>query len=406
MAETNERRIPRSYFVLGAFAVAGLALGLYRMVVGLGPTTNLSDGYPWGLWIVYDVFFIPFSAGAFMISAVTHIYDKEEYHVVARPVVLAGFLGYLFVVLVLLMDLGRWHKFYNVLVPWYWNPHSFMFEVSMCVTAYTGILIMEVAPNILERLNWVKPLRALRIATVAIAGAGIVLSSLHQSSVGSLFLLMRHKLHPLWWSPQLPLFFFTASAFSGLSMAIFVAVVSFKAFGKRLKLDLLSDLAKIVFIMLGLYLALKVTDLMINHELGLIFSEGWLSLLFVAEIVVGVLAPMVIFASRDMRESGFGLFLGSGFVLLGLGLNRVNVALLGLKAPAGAAYFPHWIELFISAAAIVAGVLIFALAARFLPIFQHVDEVEAERALPAGDQSAAGQKWRAAQASSGPTSQR
>jgi Ni/Fe-hydrogenase subunit HybB-like protein len=375
------------------------------MFVGLGPTTNLSDGYPWGLWIVYDVFFIPFSAGAFMISAITHIYNKEEYRGIARPVVLAGFVGYLFVVLVLLMDLGRWHKFYNILIPWYWNPHSFMFEVSMCITIYTGVLIMEVAPAILERLRWQTPLRLLRVATVIIAGAGIVLSSLHQSSLGSLFLLLRYRLHPLWWTPQLPLLFFTSAAFGGLSMAIFVSVVTFKAFGKRLKLNLLSDLAKIVFIMLGLYLALKVTDLVINRELRLIFSEGWLSLLFVAEIVVGVLAPMVIFASREMRESEFGLFRGSGFVLLGLGLNRVNVALLGLKAPAGTAYFPHWIELFISAAAIVAGVLIFALAARLLPIFQHVDEVEAERALPAGDQSGPGQKWRGpAQASNGPTS--
>jgi Ni/Fe-hydrogenase subunit HybB-like protein len=392
MAQAKERRIPTSYFIMGVFAAFGLALGLYRMVVGLGPTTNLSDSYPWGLWILYDVFFIPFSAGAFMISAVTHIYDKEEYHVIARPVVLAGFLGYLFVVLVLLMDLGRWHRFYNVLIPWYWNPHSFMFEVSMCVTVYTGILIMEVAPSILERLNWDKPLRFLRVGTVVIAGAGIVLSSLHQSSVGSLFLLMRHKLHPLWWTPQLPLFFFTSAAFSGLSMAIFVAVVSFTAFGKRLKLNLLSDLAKIVFIMLGFYLALKVTDLAINGELGLVFSEGWLSFMFLTEIVVGVIAPMVIFASRQMRQSRSGLFQGSGLVLLGLGLNRVNVALLGLQAPAGAAYFPHWIELVISLAAIVAGVLLFGLAARFLPIFQDVEEVEAERALPEGELSGAGQK--------------
>jgi Ni/Fe-hydrogenase subunit HybB-like protein len=392
MAQELKHRLPASYFILGAIATIGLALGLLRLLVGLGPTTNLSDSYPWGLWIVYDVFFIPFSAGAFMISAITHIYNQEEYHVIARPVVLAGFVGYLFVVLILLMDLGRWHKFYNILIPWYWNPHSFMFEVSMCITVYTGVLIMEVAPAILERLRWQKPLRLLRVVTVLIAGVGIVLSSLHQSSLGSLFLLVRYRLHPLWWTPQLPLLFFTSAAFSGLSMAIFVAVISFKAFGKRLKLDLLSDLAKIVFIMLGLYLALKVTDLAMNRELGLIFSEGWLSLLFIAEMVVGVIAPMFILANRQMRQSSLGLFLGSGFVLLGLGLNRVNVALLGLKAPSGAVYFPHWIELAISLAAIAAGVLIFAVAARFLPIIQEAGEVRAARALPGDDPTMAGKK--------------
>lgn len=384
MLEQIKKRIPTSYFLMAAFAAFGLGLGLYRLVAGLGATTNLSDNYPWGLWILYDVFFIPFSAGAFMISAVTHIYDKEEYHVIARPVVLAGFLGYLFVVLVLLMDLGRWHKFYNVLIPWYWNPHSFMFEVSMCVTVYTGILIMEVAPSILERIGWEKPLRFLRVATVIIAGAGIVLSSLHQSSVGSLFLLMRHKLHPLWWTPQLPLLFFTSAAFSGLSMAIFVAVVSFTAFGKRLKLNLVSDLAKIVFLMLGLYLALKVLDLVINGELGLMFTQGWLSFMFVAEMVVGVIAPLIIFGSREMRESKTGLFQGSALVLLGLGLNRVNVALLGLRAPTGPDYFPHWIEIVISLAAIVAGILLFGLAARFLPIFQEAEEVHVERSVLEG----------------------
>jgi Ni/Fe-hydrogenase subunit HybB-like protein len=382
MAQETKHRLPAGYLVLGAIAAIGLALGLFRMFVGLGPTTNLSDDYPWGLWIVYDVFFIPFSAGAFMISAITHIYNKDEYHVIARPVVLAGFVGYLFVVLVLLMDLGRWHKFYNILIPWYWNPHSFMFEVSMCITAYTGVLIMEVAPTIMERLRWQKPLRLLRVATVLIAGVGIVLSSLHQSSLGSLFLLVRYELHPLWWTPQLPLLFFTSAASSGLSMAIFVAVVSFKAAGKRLKLDLLRDLAKIVFIMLGLYLVLKVTDLAINRELGLVLSEGWLSLLFIAEMGIGVIAPMFIFANREMRQSSLGLSQGSGLVLLGLGLNRLNVSLLGLRAPAGTAYFPHWIELVISLAAIAAGVLIFAVAARFLPIFQEADEVKAERALP------------------------
>jgi Ni/Fe-hydrogenase subunit HybB-like protein len=265
-----------------------------------------------------------------------------------------------------------------------------MWEVSMCITIYTVVLVMEVAPTILERLNWQKPLRFLRVATVVIAGMGIVLSSLHQSSLGSLFLLMRDKLHPLWWTPQLPLMFFTSAAFSGLSMAIFVAVVSFRAFGKRLELGLLSDLAKIVSIMLGFYLVLKIGDLAVNQELGLIFSEGWLSTLFIAEIVVGVIAPMIIFANRRMRESSYGLFQGSGLVLVGLALNRTTVPLLALKSPLGTEYFPHWIEIVISLAAIVGGVLIFAVAVRLLPIFHDVEDAEPEHALPEGE--LAGQK--------------
>ena len=369
MITANKGRLSVGYLILVALAVVGLAVGVVRLVNGLGATTNLSDDYPWGLWIVYDVFFIPVSAGAFMISAVTHIYNREEYHTIARPVVLAGFLGYVFVVVILLMDLGRWHKFYNILIPWYWNLHSFMFEVSMCVTLYTGILIMEVAPAILERLNWQKLLRVIRPLTVLIAVAGIVLSSLHQSSLGSLFLLMPYKLHPLWWTPLLPLLFFASAAFGGLSMAIFVAVVSFRVFRRHLKLGLLSDLARIVSIMLGIYLVLKVGDLALAGELGLMFSQGWLSLLFLAEMVIGVIAPMIIFGTRRMRESGSGLFWGAGCVLVGLAINRTNVALLGLKAPGGAVYFPHWIEFAVAGASVAAGVLLFALAARLLPVF-------------------------------------
>lgn len=158
MSTLKKETLPVGYLLLAALVPVGLGVGIFRLIAGLGAATNLSDGYPWGLWIVYDVFFIPFSAWAFMISAVMHIYNREEYRPIARSVILAGFLGYVFVVVILLMDLGRWHKFYNILVPWYWNLHSFMFEVSMCITLYTGILIMEVAPAILERLNWQKPL--------------------------------------------------------------------------------------------------------------------------------------------------------------------------------------------------------------------------------------------------------
>lgn len=369
IAAKKRSTLRAGHFILVAVAALGLVMGIVRLTNGLGATTNLNDSCPWGLWIVYDVFFIPFSAGAFMISAITHIYNREEYYPIARPVVLAGFLGYVFVVVILLMDLGRWHKFYNILIPWYWNLHSFMFEVSLCITLYTGVLIMEVAPAILERFDWQKPLRAIGISTVLIAGAGIVLSSLHQSSLGSLFLLIPYRLHPLWWTPLLPLLFFTSAAFSGLSMAIFVAVVSFRAFRRHLEIGLLSDIARIVSIMLGIYLVLKVGDLLLAGEIGLIFSEGWLSVLFLEEMVIGVIVPLILFGRRRVRESAFGLFWGSACVLVGLAVNRTTVPLLALRAPAGATYFPHWIEFVIAIAAVAAGVLIFTLAARFLPVF-------------------------------------
>jgi len=356
------------YLLLAVVVAVGAGVGIVRLINGLGMTTSLSDGYPWGLWIVYDVFFVPFSAGAFMILAITHIYNRKEYRPIARPVVLAGFLGEVTVIAVLVMDLGRWNQFYNVLIPWYWNIRSFMFQVSICLTIYMGVMVLEIAPSILERLNWQKPLRLIRMATVLIAGAGIVLSALHQSSLGSLFLLMPYKLHPLWWTPLLPLLFFTSAAIAGLSMAIFVAGICFRVFKCSLQLDLLSNLAKVVTVLLGVYLLLKMIDLVMAGELALIFSAGWLSLLFITELVIGVIVPMALFSIRRVRETSGGLIAGAGSVLLGLAINRTSVALIAQQAPAGASYFPHWMEIIISVAAVAAGILLFVAAVRFLPI--------------------------------------
>jgi len=361
------------YLILGVIVAVGLGLGVVRLMTGLGGTTHLTDTYPWGLWIVYDVFFVPFSAGAFMILAVAHIYGHEEYHAIARPVVLAGFLGEIMVVAVLVMDLGRWHQFYNVLFPGFWNIRSFMFQVSICLTVYMAIMVLEVAPAILERLNWQRPLRLIRPLTVVIAGVGIVLSSLHQSSLGALFLLMPYKVDPLWWSSLLPLLFFASAAFGGLAMAIIVAVASFRAFGRELDNRLLMNLARVAAAILGIYLVLKLVDLFLAGEVGLIFSEGRLSLLFVAEMVIGVLLPLFLFGIRRVRATNAGLLGGAVAVLLGLALNRTTVALLAQRVPDGATYVPHWMEITISLAAVAAGVLLFALAVHVLPILPGQD---------------------------------
>ncbi|MFC2029848.1 NrfD/PsrC family molybdoenzyme membrane anchor subunit [Chloroflexota bacterium] len=368
MSAVKKSSLSLTLLFLAVLVAVGAGLGIVRLVNGLGMTTGLSDAYPWGLWIVYDIFFVPFSAGAFMILAITHIYGKKEYHGIARPVVVAGFLGEVMVLLVLVMDLGRWHQFYNVLLPWYWNPRSFMFQVSICLTIYMGIMVLEIAPAILERLNWQKPLRLIAAATVLIAGMGIVLSSLHQSSLGSLFLLMPYKLHPLWWTPLLPLLFFTSAVFAGLAMVIFVVALSFRVFQRPLDLELLSQLARVVAVLLGVYLVLKLGDLLLAGEIGLIFSSGWLGWLYLVEIGAGVVLPMVLFSMKKVRSSSSGLIWGSACVLGGVALNRVNVALLAYGAPAGATYFPHWIEILISVAAVAAGILLFVLAVRFLPI--------------------------------------
>jgi hypothetical protein len=238
-----------------------------------------------------------------------------------------------------------------------------------------GIMVLEVAPALLERLKWYKPLRLIKAVTLLIAIIGCVLSALHQTALGSLFLLMPYRLDPLWWTSLLPLLFFVSAAFGGLSMAILVTTLSFRAFRRPLDMNLLADIARVAAAMIGVYLVLKVGDLVAAGEWRLLFTEGWLSLLFWLELIVGVIVPMLLFGIRRTRESVPGLIWGSVCVLAGLLINRTNVSLLAQRAPAGPAYVPHWMEVTIAVAAIAAGILLFALAARFLPILpQHPEE--------------------------------
>jgi Ni/Fe-hydrogenase subunit HybB-like protein len=356
--------------VLAVIAVFGALLGIVRLVQGLGLTTNLSTGYPWGMWIAFDVFTIPFSAVAFTLAAVVHIFNQEKYHGLSRFTVLAGFLGYLMVVLVLVMDIGRWDQFYSVLLPWRWNLHSFMFEVALSITLYFGVLILEMLTIVFERsgsavIEWLERL------IVLIAGVGVLLSMVHQGSMGAVFVILRHKLDALWWTPILPVLFLTSALFTGLSVAIFVGALTWKALGKPAPMDLLKGLARWVVIIQAVYLVLKLGDLLLAGEFGLIFTNGLFSLLFLAEIIIGVIVPLILFAT-NAKENGF--IAGSACVVVGILINRWSIAWFAL-APSQAlhatyTYFPHWIEWVIAIAAVAAGILLYSLAARFIPAFR------------------------------------
>ena len=358
--------------VLAVITVFGAVLGVMRLVQGLGSTTNLSSGYPWGMWIAFDVFTIPFSAVAFTLAAVVHIFNQEKYHGLSRFTVLAGFLGYLMVVLVLVMDIGRWDQFYSVLLPWRWNLHSFMFEVALSITLYFGVLILEMLTIVFERsgsavIEWLKRL------IVLIAGVGVLLSMVHQGSMGAVFVILRHKLDALWWTPILPLLFLASALFTGLSVAIFVGVLTWKALGKPAPMDLLKGLARWVVIIQVIYLVLKLGDLLLAGEFGLIFSSGLFSLLFLVEIIVGVIVPLAIFAS-SAKEKENNLVIAAACVVLGILVNRWSIAWFAL-APSQALhatylYVPHWIEWAIAIAAVAAGILFYSLVARFIPVFR------------------------------------
>ncbi len=354
--------------VLGAALAALAAVAVLRYTRGLGAVTNLSDQYPWGLWIGFDVLCgVGLAAGGFAITATVHLFHLRRFKPIVRPTVLTAFLGYLLVIVGLLFDLGRPDRIWHALVMW--NPHSVMFEVAWCVMLYTTVLALEFSPMVFERLNLRAPLGILRAATVPLVIAGVILSTLHQSSLGSLYLIVPHKLHALWYTPMLPVLFFVSSIAAGLAMVIVESRLSERAFGRRLELDLLADLGRVMLVVLGLYGILRFQDLARRGALAAFSLARIEGQMFALEVLVGVLAPIGLLALPRVRRRVGGLFLAALLVVFGFIMHRLNVSLTGLEAAAAVRYFPTWMEVAVSFGLVAAGFGLFALAAKHLPVF-------------------------------------
>jgi len=370
------RSLPLGTSILSGLVILGLVPIVLRYLNGLGATTNLSDGRPWGFWISFDLYCgVALAAGGFTLAGAVYIFNLRKYHPVVRPAILTAFLGYTLVILALLVDIGQpWYIWHAII---YWNVHSPLFEVAICVMTYTAVLALEFSPAVFERLNWHVPLRIIRAIQIPLVITGVVLSTLHQSSLGSMLLLMPDTLHALWYSPILPILFLTSAVAVGPAMVIFESTLSNRAFGHELDLDVLSGLARAIPYILGLYLLLKLVDLMVAGELGLLFSGYPYNFLWWAEITVGVILPIVLFSLASVRQSRRQLFWCAVLVVVGLVLNRFNASMLALEMRPGFTYFPHWMEFAISVGLVADALLVVVLAYRFLPMAHH-EEVTAE----------------------------
>jgi Ni/Fe-hydrogenase subunit HybB-like protein len=372
----TRQRLPWSFWPLLILTLIGVGLSIYRLAVGLGPTTNMSDHYPWGIWVSIDLFLIPVAGAAFTISLITYFFGREQYHTVIRPAVLAGFLGYAIVGVLLFLDIGRWHQFYNILVPNFINAHSFLEEVSLCISLYTLILLVEVAPIFLEKWNITLPIRWINRSIYIIAGAGIVLSALHQSSLGSLFLLMSHKLHPLWWTPALPVLFLWQAIYTGLGTAAIAIYLIWRARGLPLDRELFRRIGQAMGLVLLIYMAIKVGDWMGAGEVDLLLKPDAFGVLAWVEIVIGVFIPYAILFSRLGRHS-LGPFWAGVFALIGTFINRLVVTWIGLAEPTPVTYFPSLIEILITVGMIAGGFLVYGIVVRYFKMFPTREEAHA-----------------------------
>ncbi len=367
------KRVRRLLWRVVALAIlaAGAHATWVRFTRGLGAATNLSDQFPWGLWIGFDILCgVGLAAGGFAITTAVYILHLERLRPIVRPAVLTAFLGYLLVILALMYDLGRpWNIWRAVVL---WNPHSVMFEVAWCVMLYTTVLALEFSPILFERLQWRRATRVVKAVVVPLVGLGFLLSTLHQSSLGSLYLIVPTKLHPLWYSPLLPVHFWLSAVAAGLAMVIFESGMSARAFSRALEFHLLQDVAKAMTVLLSLFLVLRLWDLTARGALGAALRwtgpGAFEARMFWLETALLAVPTMVVF-SRRVRANPQALFAAAVLVVAGFLVHRLNVSTTGLAASSGVQYFPSWAEISVTLMIVTVGLIIFRLAARYLPVF-------------------------------------
>ena len=366
--------LPSFTYILAILTVFGLASGIYRLFMGLGATTHLSTVFPWGVWISFDLTIVAFSGAAFTLATLVYVFHLHDLHSAIRPTVLFGLLGYSSVLVILFFDLGRFDRFWHFLV--YPNLTSALFEVSWCIVLYTFILIFEFSPVLFERFNNQKALSIISKIMIPFVIAGITLSSMHQSSLGALFVIMSPRVNPLWYSIFIPEFFLVSSLAAGISTILIGSYLSTWMYGRTLDQKAIEKLCRLMPWFLGFYLLIKLVDLIYFHKLNLLFSNGIFSILYLAELIIGVVIPIVLFSRKETRSNPKNSFIAALFVAVGIALNRFNISWFTIKSLNGITYSPSWIEIALIIGIFSGVLLVYTLLAHFFPVFSETVSVE------------------------------
>lgn len=367
--------------ITGIILVLGFGLTIMRFFGGLGAVTNLDNTNPWGIWIGFDLLCgVALAAGGYVTSASCYIFGLKRYHSAVRPAILTAFLGYALVVFALHYDVGRpWRLPYPIFV----SPgtSSLLFEVGLCVFLYLNVLFIEFTPAAFEWLGLDKIRGIVMKMTMALTIFGVILSTLHQSSLGALFLIAPSKLHPLWYSGYLPVYFFISSMFAGMSMVIFEGSLAHRYLHDKMDETHLKESEGVVlgfskaasFVMMG-YLGVKVIGLAIDNNWHYLFT-GW-GAWFLVELIgfVGIPAFMYAIAARDKKVNLARI--ASVIAVLGIILNRFNISLVAFNwhLPSAQRYFPSWMEIATSIFIVTVGVTVYRFITANMPIlYEHPD---------------------------------
>ncbi len=392
-----------SFYVLATLALIGFALIVLRYVKGIGAVSNLSDGYPWGIWITYDVATgTAIACGGYAVAILVYIRNKMHYHPLIRSAVLTSLFGYGLAGFSVMVDVGRPWNAYNFFLPSHWQGNSAMFEVALCVMAYTNVLFIEFLPAILTRVQqtnwsraralleryhgrfgldtaiilqklervrqgalWLQP--KLDRVLIFIIALGITLPTMHQSSLGSLLLIASTKLHPLWYTGFLPLLFLINCLFIGYSIAILESIISSFGFKRPFEVEQLAGLASIIPYLTVIWLTVVVGDLLWRGQLGNVLKLDFYSCFFLLEFGLVATGSLLLF-SRRRRRSPRWLFITAALIVLGGALYRFNVYLIGFNPGKGWHYFPSLAEVMITVGIVASEILGYQVLVKFFPV--------------------------------------
>jgi Ni/Fe-hydrogenase subunit HybB-like protein len=377
MGEYLKSLLTPANLIASVIMVVGVGLIAYRFIVGLGATTNLSQTSPWGIWIGFDMLSgVALAAGGYTIATSVYIFGLKEYHAIVRPAVLTGFLGYTFAILGLCADLGRpW----NLPVPLFvsYGGPSVMFEIAWCVALYASVLAMEFLPPVFEWLGWTRARTVAVKATVGLTVFGVLLSTLHQSSLGALFLMTPGKLHPLWYSPFIPAYFFISSIAAGLSMVIVESALSHRAFKSRVDHHVDVDkiaigLARGASIVLFSYFFVKLQGVADSMRMDLLFTGYgyW----FMFEMLGFILVPSILFAVGARHGQLVLIRWTAAWTVLGIIVNRLNVSVIAFNWAAPDRYVPSWMEVWVSISLVTIGIQVFRWIVNRMPVLRESPE--------------------------------
>jgi Ni/Fe-hydrogenase subunit HybB-like protein len=365
--------------LLGLFGLAVVML-IWRFTAGLGAVTHMSDRYPFGLWIAYDVVTgTALACGGYALAILIYIVNKGKFHPLIRSAIVTSALGYTLGGASVIVDIGRWWNSWKIVVQfWNWNFTSILLEVALCIMAYTLVLWIELAPAFLEgaqtskNAKWRdlanKTLPSLNKAMPFIIALGVLLPTMHQSSLGSLMMLAGQKVHPLWQTPMLPLLFLISCIAMGYGVVVLESSLSSKFFKLPRETDILRRLGNVVSPILALYVTLRLVDIVLRGKLGLIFTSGGMSLLFFIEMALFIL-PVYMFYARPAPKLGY-LFRAAMLIVLAGSLYRFSTFLIAFRPSEGWVYFPSIAEIMITTGLIAGEIAAYVFLVKKFPILQ------------------------------------